>query len=150
MAESLTWRRREFRTPRGFRTLSRRWRASYRHSLAARTEAEPVTSAEIHAGRWLADRTPRPPAQLVDRLAAVVGDARVVDHAALAELFIERATSLLRNVRDDRSGATDLLVADALITYAMEAAAADHSRFDDIAHRAMLAVAESLPRSEGV
>ena len=35
----------------------------------------------------------------------------------------------------------DLLVADALITYAMEAAASDHSSFDDTALRAMDAIA---------
>jgi hypothetical protein len=59
----------------------------------------------------------------------------------MAELMLERAAALLGNLRDDRSGAFDLLVADALITYAMEAAADDHDRFDELSARGAAMIA---------
>ena len=100
----------------------------------------------IHAGEWLASRTPAPPKELADRLSALIGADRCESSAALAELMLGRASALLSNVRDDRSGAFDLLAADALITYAMEAAADDHSRFEELSARAAELIASSAGR----
>ena len=71
---------------------------------------------------WLAARTPAPPDALAQRLAEIVGD----DSCRADELparLIQHTENILRSIGDDRSHATDLLVADALITYAMEAVA---------------------------
>ena len=95
----------------------------------------------IEVSAWLAQRTPRPPAEISARLASIAGDERVADEAALADLFVQHAVALLGNVASDRSGASELLLADALITYAMEAAASDHEHFEAIAERAMKLVA---------
>ena len=70
-------------------------------------------------------------------------DARVDDEVALADFFVQRAVALLGTVGSDRSAASELLLADALITYAMEAAASDHDRFEEVAERAMMSVARA-------
>ena len=90
----------------------------------------------IHVGEWLASRTPAPPKELANRLSALVGDERCADSAAIADLMLRQAAELLGNLCDDRTGAFDLLVADALITYAMEAGADDHERFDELTVKA--------------
>jgi hypothetical protein len=95
----------------------------------------------IGVGDWLAQRTPPPPADLAGLLASVAGDATVDDEAALAVFLVQHAVTLLDTVSADRSGAPQLLLADALITYAMEAAASDHERFEAIAGRAMNLIA---------
>jgi hypothetical protein len=101
----------------------------------------------IEVGDWLAQRTPRPPAELAERLAMIAGDAKVHDEAALADVLVRHAVALLANVASDRSGATVLLLADALITYAMEAAASDHEKFEAIAERSMKVIAATAERS---
>lgn len=71
---------------------------------------------------WLASRSPSPPRELSDRLKEIVGDAS----ATVEELpytLIRSGLEILTTVGEDRAAATDLLAADALITYAMEAAA---------------------------
>ena len=95
----------------------------------------------IHVGEWLASRTPAPPKELANRLSTLLGGETCADSTAMAELMLERAAALLGNLRDDRSGAFDLLVADALITYAMEAAADDHDRFDELSARGAAMIA---------
>jgi hypothetical protein len=95
----------------------------------------------IDVGEWLSSRAPGPPPELSSRLAALVGDAQVADVTAMADLFVAQAVTLLENLSDDRSAATDLLVADALITYAMEAAADDHDSFESVAGKVMDMVA---------
>ena len=95
----------------------------------------------IDVSEWLEQRTPRPPAEIAERLGALVGDARVDNEAALADLLVQHAAALLGRVTSDRSGATELLLADSLITYAMEAAASDHDHFEEIAERAMMVIA---------
>ena len=91
----------------------------------------------IDAAGWLATRTPAPPPELAERIGAIAGTRSCSDVTELAGFLVAEAESLLENLRDDRSSAFDLLIADALITYAMEAAALDHDRFDDTASRAM-------------
>jgi len=95
----------------------------------------------IHVGEWLASRTPAPPKELANRLSALVGGETCADTTEMAELMLRRAAALLETLCDDRSGAFDLLVADALITYAMEAAADDHDRFDELTARAAAMIA---------
>ena len=97
----------------------------------------------IDVREWLVGRTPRPPREIADRLAALAGESRVENEAGLAELFVQQAASLLSRAASDRTGATELLLADSLITYAMEAAASDHDRFEEIAERAMMVIAQA-------
>jgi hypothetical protein len=100
----------------------------------------------IEVSNWLAQRTPRPPAEIAARLAAIVGDAKAEGEADLAELFVNHAVALLPGVASDRSGATELLLVDALITYAMEAAASDHDTFEEVAERSMKLIAATAGR----
>ena len=77
----------------------------------------------IRVRDWIAARQPSPPQALAQRLAELVGEDACNTPAALPESLLARAEELLARVATDRSAATDLLAADALITYAMEAAA---------------------------
>lgn len=101
----------------------------------------------IDVAGWLATRTPAPPPELTERIAAIAGNRSCSDSTELAGFLVTEAESLLEKLRDDRSGAFDLLVADALITYAMEAAASDHERFDETAARAMGVISAVAHRS---
>lgn len=55
----------------------------------------------------------------------------------MSELFIRSAADLLGTLRDNRTGAFDLLTADALITYAMEASANNEANLETAARLAM-------------
>ena len=96
----------------------------------------------IRLADWLASRTPRPPRELADRLASIAGDEACM-HAEIAAALIAKATTILSRLGDDRSSAADLLAADALVTYAMEAAA-DGGDVDEIARSAMLAIGATV------
>lgn len=76
---------------------------------------------------WLAARTPQPPRALAARIGVVMGDALLLDAAQAPDAFAaagERLTAeLLRRGSTTRESALDLLTADALVTYAFEAAA---------------------------
>lgn len=84
---------------------------------------------------WLASRSPPPPPRLAARLAAAVPLSAGSDSGELSGSLIAAATSILREAiaesSEERNGAValDLLAADALITYAVEAAAEDCERF---------------------
>ena len=84
---------------------------------------------------WLASRTPPPPPRLAARLAGAVQTVDAPDANRTALSLIEAAAAILRETpdesTDERNGAAalDLLAADALITYAVEAAADDCTRF---------------------
>jgi len=78
------------------------------------------------AEKWLAARTPRPPANLAAALRSAVA-ATVADNTTpVSRRLIGAAGSLLSRVVEagcaERSGALDLLTLDALLSYAMEAA----------------------------
>ena len=73
-------------------------------------------------GDWLASRTPAPPSELSARLNEVVGDSSAIADE-LPYALLKCGLELLSNIGEDRAAAPDLLAADALITYAMEAAA---------------------------
>ena len=88
-------------------------------------------------GDWLRSRTPQPPAPLAERIADVMGDAMDAPAESLPERCIAAAEQLVADLlaRDNtsRDSALDLLTADALATYAFEAAS-EHP--DSIARRA--------------
>lgn len=92
-------------------------------------------------GDWLATRTPAPPeplaTRLADALAPVLGrDASEVPDAALGAAA-ELLEALLRDRTAGRDRALDLLAADALVTYAFEAASENPERIAARADAAM-------------
>ncbi|MBX6363244.1 MAG: hypothetical protein IRZ00_05190 [Gemmatimonadetes bacterium] len=70
---------------------------------------------------WLDTRTPPPPAELRARLADALEPAETLPGALADGALVCLAAALARG--DDRAAALDLLSADALLTYALEAAA---------------------------
>ena len=93
----------------------------------------------IRLSDWLASRTPRPPRELSARLEQILGDTACTEYE-IAEILIAKAKGILSNVGNDRAAALELLAADALITYAMEAAAESDS-VDRVAEQAMIEIA---------
>ena len=91
-------------------------------------------------GDWLNTRQPQPPAALLARLEAVLGVAleEPEEFLAAGELLV---SSLLRGDRTSRDSALDLLTADALVTYAFEAAGAHPGDIDAHAGDAMARIA---------
>jgi len=90
----------------------------------------------MHIGDWLASRVPSPPSSLAQMLSEIVGD-ETCEPAKLPDSLITHAVKLLQAIGDDRDAAIHLLAADALITYAMEAAADDCSELSSIAEMAL-------------
>jgi uncharacterized membrane protein len=94
-------------------------------------------------GEWLATRTPAPPPALATRVRDLLGDTvhddvRVAPDRLLAAA--ERTVgALLSQGRTGRESAADLLAADALVTYAFEAAS---SNPDDVIGRARMAMTQ--------
>jgi hypothetical protein len=90
---------------------------------------------------WLRSRTPAPPPALMERIVEALGRRAEDDASRAAALCLDAATGLLeRLLQPDalgRDSAIDLLAADALVTYAFEAAAADIAKLDDRATAAM-------------
>ena len=77
----------------------------------------------IRVTDWIRARVPAPPEALSQRLGEIVAEDTCQSSALLPESLIARAEETLTHIGNDRASATDLLAADALITYAMEAAA---------------------------
>lgn len=90
-------------------------------------EFETARSGSLRA--WLETRTPAPPPNLAERIGEIVG-IEALDAPASANVLLDRGIATLRSALSDRDGALDLLAADALITYSMEAAA-DHCAMMD-------------------
>lgn len=89
----------------------------------------------IRLSDWLASRDPAPPTELSDRLKEAVSDSSTtVDELPYA--LLRKGLEILSHVGEDRAAAVDLLTADALITYAMEAAA-ESGNVEDAALHAM-------------
>ena len=90
---------------------------------------------------WLDARTPSPPAALRDRIDAVLKDDLERDSADLFDTCLAAAEQLVRRLLSEdataRESALDLLAADALVTYAFEAAS---EQPDGLAHRASTAM----------
>ena len=96
-------------------------------------------------GEWLATRTPAPPPQLMHRVREALGPAATDDVRCAADQCINAAErvvgQLLRDGRTGRESAPDLLAADALVTYAFEAAGDDPGQLVARAQSAMLRLA---------
>ena len=91
--------------------------------------------------RWLHTRVPAPPAALAARILEAVEASPRAPDAHHADALLDAGQALLRQLlradRTSRHGAIDLLAADALVTYAFEAAAAEPDRIRHQADEAM-------------
>lgn len=96
-------------------------------------------------GTWLDEREPAPPPALAERLRTVLADDRDAPEDEIPERCLEGAERLLAGLLDapaaSREAALDLLAADALVTYAFEAAGEDLPRLDARASTAMARIA---------
>lgn len=92
-------------------------------------------------GDWLATRTPAPPAPLSARLREALAPALGRDAAEVPDAALGAAEALLRSLLHDRAAgrdrALDLLAADALVTYAFEAASGESEGIAARAEQAM-------------
>ena len=103
---------------------------------------------------WLHARTPAPPPALLERIEEALVAAGGSSEPITPETCIAAATTMLTPLlaREDagRESALDLLAADALVTYAFEAASAEPESVDERAGAAMRTIASlaaSAPRS---
>lgn len=99
-------------------------------------------------GHWLDSRTPPPPDALRERLQAVANPvmrSSAPDPSALIETAERLLGALLRNNASRRERALDLLAADALVTYAFEAAAEDASNLERLTSDAMRRLSAVAP-----
>lgn len=98
---------------------------------------------------WLRSRTPAAPPALVARVEAALGPEAGATLEAAPERLLAAAVSLLEPLlaRDDagRESALDLLAADALVTYAFEAASAEPEALDERTRDAMMRLARLAP-----
>ena len=73
---------------------------------------------------WLDSRAPSPPAALKDGVCAALGPGCDADVTQTTRVCLDAAEGALRAILDsrrfDRNGALDLLIVDALTTYAYE------------------------------
>ena len=96
-------------------------------------------------GEWLAAREPAPPPALAARLRDLLAEHAGRGAAAAPEACLAAGETLLSTLLGagctSRETALDLLAADALVTYAFEAAAADPARLEERAERAMARIA---------
>lgn len=95
--------------------------------------------------QWLAGREPEPPPALADRMRAVLGDDRGRAASEACDVLLAGGRRLLMhllgNECETRDAALDLLAADALVTYAFEAASEEPSSFVARARDAMRSLA---------
>ncbi|HUO51302.1 MAG TPA: hypothetical protein VMT93_02185 [Gemmatimonadaceae bacterium] len=97
-------------------------------------------------GEWLATRAPAPPENLAERLRRALGPSLERDQGETVIACLDALEALLVDLRDDpeagRERALDLLAADALVTYAFEAAGEEPLTLMDVAKGAMWRVGE--------
>lgn len=96
------------------------------------------------AGEWVAAHGEQPPAALRARLDAILIGGAAGGHAPVSDALLHAGQSLLATILGSgctqRDAALDLLTADALVTYAFEAAADDPASLDAHAVAAMRAI----------
>lgn len=98
------------------------------------------------AGEWVAAHAEQPPVALRARLDAMLNgpDATAGATGDVSTDLLHAGQALLTTIlgagSTQRDAALDLLAADALVTYAFEAAAADPARLDERAAAAMRAM----------
>ncbi len=97
---------------------------------------------------WLRGRTPVPPPQLAARIDALT--ASIANRNPSADAFLEAAEAAMGTVLRDgcltRDSALDLLAVDALVTYALEAAADEADQLEARAVRALARIAALCER----
>jgi hypothetical protein len=96
-------------------------------------------------GEWLATRTPAPPGLLETRVRDMLADTVNDDVSVAPDRLLDAAertvAALLAEGRTGRESAADLLAADALVTYAFEAAGSDPENVVRFARVAMARLA---------
>ena len=96
-------------------------------------------------GDWIRTRSPAPPPDLAARVISSLGSRADEEASCATECCLDAAIGLLEQLlaREplDRSEASALLTADALVTYAFEAAADAPERLDHRAAEAMVRLA---------
>ena len=102
--------------------------------------------SEVGVRDWLESRVPPPPAALARILATVVGDARC-SIPDIPVLLVERAEQLIAKLSSGRESANELLAADALITYALEAATENAASIEKVAQQMMISIAGIADRN---
>jgi len=99
----------------------------------------------VTLGDWLRDRSPAPPPRLLARVEESLGGHLNQSAAAAPELCIAAAERLLGELLDrsttGRESALDLLTVDALVTYALEAAATTPDSLPELTTNAMTRLA---------
>jgi hypothetical protein len=97
------------------------------------------------AGQWVAAHAEQPPAALRARLDASLNTDTASVDTPVSPALLEAGQSLLSRIlvsgSTQRDAALDLLTADALVTYAFEAAADEPAALDARAADAMRAIA---------
>ena len=101
-------------------------------------------------GAWLRSRRPAPPAPLMTRMLAALGADAASDTPDVGGVCLDAATRvlepLLREERAGRESALDLLAADALVTYAFEAASESFDTLEPTTADAMRRLADLAGR----
>ena len=96
------------------------------------------------AGEWVAAHGEQPPVALRERLDAILNSRGASDSAPVSDALLHAGQALLATILGSgctqRDAALDLLTADALVTYAFEAAADDPASLDAHAVAAMRAI----------
>jgi hypothetical protein len=96
------------------------------------------------AGTWMSAHGEQPPAALRERLEARLEATPWGNGAPVSGALLGAGQALLATILDSgttqRDAALDLLTADALVTYAFEAAASDPASLDLLAADAMRAI----------
>jgi uncharacterized membrane protein len=92
-------------------------------------------------GDWLASREPAPPPRLTARVVTAVGSRIAEPAERAADVCLDACESLLAEIAarpsQGRESALDLLAADALATYSLEAAAESPGSLEERARQAM-------------
>ena len=105
-----------------------------------------TTPASTPAGEWVAAHSEQPPAALRARLDSILNAETAPPDAAVSPALLDAGHALLATIlgsgSTQRDAALDLLTADALVTYAFEAAADDPASIDARASAAMRAIAD--------
>lgn len=99
----------------------------------------------MNVGAWLRARDPAPPALLMTRILVALGTDATREAGSADAACLDAATRLLKPLleaeRSGRESALDLLAADALVTYAFEAAAESVDDLEGKTANAMLRLA---------